>query len=55
MAHHVIVLFARDRQYRYAFSPSHLAAQRFAQEARCWLDKEYADPRARAASRMAKR
>ena len=53
MVYHVIVSFARDRQYRYTFSPSDLA-EGSAEEARRWFDKEYADLKCEATGRMGK-
>ena len=53
MVYHVIVSFARDRHYRYAFSASELA-DGSPEEARRWFDKEYADLQCEPTSRMGK-
>ena len=53
MVYHVIVSFARDRHYRYAFSSSDLA-DGSPEEARRWFDKEYADLLCEPTSRMGK-
>ena len=42
MIYHVIVSFARDRRYAFAFSAADLA-DGSPEEARRWFDKEYAD------------
>ena len=42
MVYHVIVAFARERQYEFKFTPPDLLG-RSSEEARRWFDKEFAD------------
>ena len=53
MINHVIVSFAKGRQYRYQFSESDLA-DGTPEEARRWFDKEYADLQCESSNRMGK-
>ena len=53
MVYHVIVSFAKDKQYQYQYSPADLA-DGSPEEARRWFDKEYADLKCEPNSRMGK-
>jgi hypothetical protein len=53
MVYHVIVAFAKDRQYRYEFSAADLA-EGSPEAARRWFDKEFSDLHCEASNRMGK-
>jgi hypothetical protein len=53
MLYHVVVCFAKDKQYQYKFSQEELA-ESSPEEARRWLDKEYSDLKCEPANPMGK-
>ena len=53
MLYHVVISFAKDREYRYEFSSVELA-EHSPEEARRWFDKEFTDLKCEPSSRMGK-